>query len=221
MKKVIGLLVLVFLLCLFVAEGNLAFGQEFGAIKGVVKDTEGAPLPGVTVTLTGSKILTMTDISSGRGNFRFLKMPVGSDYNLNFELPGFKTFTREALVVSFGRDVNLEIIMEMAEIHEEVTVVGQSPVIDTKRTQVGLNVNEKMIMSLPTARNPWVMMDGNLTTTDMDLPKMTTPGMSMGQISPILLPWGQPQLISTLPVMRKCRLTTVTMTSAHKLVESR
>jgi len=150
--------VVVFLWFLFLT-GIFAEGQEFGSIKGVVKDTEGTPLPGVNVTLNSSKIPQMTDISSQGGHFRFLKLPVADDYVLKLELPGFKTITREKLVVSFGRDLNLNITMEMAAIHEEVTVVGKAPVIDIKRAQVGVNVTDDMIMKLPTARNPWVMMD--------------------------------------------------------------
>ncbi len=132
--------------------------QEFGAIRGTVTDVEGNPLPGVSVTLTGSKIAPMSAVSSDRGNFRFLNLPVAGDYVLKLELAGFKTLVRENLAVSFGRDINLDLTMEQAALAEEVTVVGQTPVIDTKRTQVGVNVTEEMIMSLPTARNPWVIM---------------------------------------------------------------
>ena len=156
MKKAL-LFVFVLLLLLFMSWDFVA-AQEFSAIKGVVEDADGAPLPGVTVTLTGSKIATMTDITSEGGHFRFLKLPVASDYTLKIQLPGFKTITREKLGVSFGKDVILNITMEMAEIMEEITVIGEAPVIDTKRARVGVNITEDMIMDLPTARNPWVMM---------------------------------------------------------------
>ncbi len=138
--------------------GAFVSAQEYGSIRGTISDTQGNFLPGVSVTLTGSKIAPMSTVSSERGNFRFLNLPVANDYVLKLELPGFKKLTRERLDVSFGRDVNLDLTMEQAAIEEEVTVVGQTPVIDTKRTQVGVNVTEEMIMSLPTARNPWVIM---------------------------------------------------------------
>lgn len=156
LKKIIVLIVVLFWF-LFLS-GTSASGQEFGSIKGVVNDADGAPLPGVTVSLTGSKIAPMSAITSERGHFRFLSLPVADDYLLKFALVGFKTLIREKLVVSFGRDVNLNITMEMAELSEEITVIGQAPVIDTKRAQVGVNVTEDMIMKLPTARNPWVLM---------------------------------------------------------------
>ncbi len=138
--------------------GIFASAQEFGSIKGTVKDVDGGALPGVSVTLSGSKIVTMTDVSTDRGNFRFLTLPVAGDYMLRLELPGFKTHVQENIVVSFGTDVIFDITMEMTALTEEVTVVAENPVIDTKRARVGVNITEDMIMDLPTARNPWVLM---------------------------------------------------------------
>jgi len=152
LKKTLVLFSLFALLCAF------SYAQEFGSVKGTVTDTEGNPLPGVTVTITGGKIAMMTVTTSDRGNFRFVSLPVGSDYTVKFELQGFRTVIREQQQVSYGRDVLFDIQMEQAALEESVTVVGQSPVIDTKRTQVGINITEQMLMSLPTSRNPWVLM---------------------------------------------------------------
>lgn len=157
-KRRVNLKKILFLALTFFAASYLAFAQEFGSIKGTVKDPEGNPLPGVTVTLTGTKIPDQTFITTASGSFRFISLPVADDYAIKFELPGFKTIIRERQVVSFGRDTIYDITMEVATIEETVTVVGQSPVIDTKRTQVGVNITEEMIMSLPTARNPWTLM---------------------------------------------------------------
>jgi len=146
------------LISLIALLGVFSYAQEFGAVKGTVTDQEGNPLPGVSVTLTGGKISPMTVTTSEKGNFRFVSLPVGFDYTVKFELQGFKTVIREKQVISYGRDVIYDIQMEQAALEESVTVVGQTPVIDTKRTQVGVNITEQMIMSLPTARNPWVIM---------------------------------------------------------------
>jgi hypothetical protein len=146
------------LLALFCLVGAFSFAQEQGAMKGTVTDPEGNPLPGVTVTLTGVKTAPRTVVTSAEGNFRFLNLPVAYDYTIKFELQGFKTVIREKQIVTYGRDVTYDIKMEPATIAEEITVVGQTPVIDTKRTQVGVNVTSDEIMSLPTSRNPWVMM---------------------------------------------------------------
>ncbi|MBE0461304.1 MAG: TonB-dependent receptor [Candidatus Aminicenantes bacterium] len=152
MKKILSLF------CLLLLVGVFTYAQEFGAIRGKVVDTDGVPLPGVTVSLTGVKTAPRSAITSEGGNFRFMNLPVARDYTLKIELPGFKTVIREKLEVSFGRDITLDIVLEAAVIEEEITVVGETPVIDTKKTQVGTNISSEMIMSLPTSRNPWVIM---------------------------------------------------------------
>jgi hypothetical protein len=153
LKKALALFSL--LLFLGVAVG----AQELGSIKGTVKDKEGNPLPGVAVSLTGVKTAPFSIVTSPEGNFRFLYLAVANDYTLKCELQGFKPYVRTQLVVSYGRDVTLDITMEQATIEETVTVVGQTPVIDTKRTQVGVNITEDMIMSLPTSLNSWTLLN--------------------------------------------------------------
>ena len=145
-------------MCLLCLVGVFTYAQEAGNIRGTVNDEDGTALPGVTVTLSGSKILAQTVVSSERGNFRFMGLPVAKDYALRLKLPGFNTLIREKLDVSFGRDVTLSLTLSQATLEEEITVIGESPVIDTKRTQVGVNITSEMIMSLPTSRNPWVIM---------------------------------------------------------------
>ena len=142
---------------LFLVAG-LSNAQERGAIKGKVVDQDGMALPGVGVSLTGPKIAPKNVVTSDQGNFRFLNLPGGADYTLVIELAGFKTITREELEVSFGRDINLELVLEQTALEESITVIGQTPTIDVKKTQVGVNITEDMIMSMPTARNPWVIM---------------------------------------------------------------
>ena len=152
MRKTLIIIGLLFLIAGFI------FAQEFGAIRGKVTDKEGNPLPGVGVTLSGAKTAPRSIVTSAEGNFRFLNLPVGSDYQLVCELTGFKTFTRQQIVVSYGRDVNLDVALEQASLEETVLVIGQTPAIDTRKTQVGVNINNEMIMRLPTARDPWVLM---------------------------------------------------------------
>ncbi len=143
---------------LLVLAGAVASAQEAGSIRGKVVDNSGAPLPGATVTLTSAKMAPQTAITSPEGNFRFMRLAVSDDYTLKLELQGFKPYVRQQLVVSYGHDVELNIVMEQAALEEQITVVGQTPVIDTKKTQVGVNITEEMIMRLPTSRNPFVLM---------------------------------------------------------------
>src|SRR4030042_6911912 len=48
--------------------------------------------------------------------------------------------------------------MELAVLQEEVTVKAASPVVDTKKTSVGVNVTQVALQEVPSARDPWVIL---------------------------------------------------------------
>jgi len=129
-----------------------------GNIYGTVVDTEGNPLPGVSVTLTGPTIAPMTTVTSAEGRFRFLSLFPGKEYAIKAELQGFKTHVESGIIVSVGTNTEVKIVMEMGRIEEEVTVTAVVPVVDTKKTTVTHSVNYEMLQSLPTARDPWVIL---------------------------------------------------------------
>jgi hypothetical protein len=111
-----------------------------GSATGKVIDTEGNPLPGCTVTLGGPALQgQMTFVSTDTGTFRFPSVPPGDDYQLTFEMPGFKTIVRTGLKISVGKATNINITMEMSTLEEEVTVVGESPTVDVKASKSSVN----------------------------------------------------------------------------------
>jgi hypothetical protein len=149
--------VLVVLLALAILP-VLSFAQVRGGdIYGSVVLADGSKVPGVLITLTGEKIGKLTTISSEKGNFRFLALPPGG-YELRCELEGFKTVIRKDVYISLGKSVTLNILMETTTLKEEITVSGRVGVIDTRTTQVGVNVDKGWIESIPTARNPWTVL---------------------------------------------------------------
>jgi hypothetical protein len=149
--------VLVVLLALAILP-VLSFAQvKGGDIYGSVVLADGSKVPGVLITLTGEKIGKLTTISSEKGNFRFLALPPGM-YELRHELEGFKTVIRKDIEISLGKSVTLNILMETTTLKEEITVSGRVGVIDTRTTQVGVNVDKEWIESIPTARNPWTVL---------------------------------------------------------------
>jgi len=148
-------LVLLFVLLFSV---SLIAQQRTGNIFGKVTDQEGNPLPGVTVTLYSPFGPPMTSVTSSEGMFRFLSLPPSKTYTIKLELTGFKTRVEENIVVAVGVNTNLNLIMEMGVLEEQVTVTAISPMVDTKKTTVGTNVTQDILQSLPTARDPWVIL---------------------------------------------------------------
>jgi hypothetical protein len=136
----------------------LSFAQARGGdIYGSVVLADGSKVPGVLITVTGDKIGTRTTISTEQGNFRFLALPVGS-YEMKFELEGFKTVIRKGIELALGQTVTLNILMETTTLKEEVTVTEKVGAIDTRNTNVAVNVTKEMVNTLPTGRNPWTIL---------------------------------------------------------------
>ncbi|MBD3413077.1 MAG: hypothetical protein GF421_01430, partial [Candidatus Aminicenantes bacterium] len=145
-------------LCMLFLALPLASQERTGDIYGTVTDTEGNPLPGVTVTLTGSKTGVMTSITSNQGKFRFVSLAPAADYTVKAELEGFKTSIKQNVIVVVGANVEINLEMQMGALEEAVTVTAVTPVVDTKKTEVGQNVTHEILQSLPTARDPWVIL---------------------------------------------------------------
>jgi hypothetical protein len=129
-----------------------------GTLYGKISDEEGNPLPGVTMILSGSITAPLHTVTSATGLYRFLSLPPAKDYIIKAELAGFKTEIRQGIIVAVGASVELNLTMAVGKIEEEVTVVAVSPVVDSKKTSVGVNVTQDQMQSLPTARDPWVVL---------------------------------------------------------------
>lgn len=108
-----------------------------GAIVGIISDNTKAVMPGVTVTLTGPALMgSRTIVSEADGGYRFPNVPIGSDYKLLFELPGFSNVTREGIALRIGFTATVNIEMAPAGVSEAITVTGASPVVDVTSTSV-------------------------------------------------------------------------------------
>jgi len=147
-----------FIVIAFALVSSSAFAAGDADIYGTVLLPDGSAIPGVAITLSGDVGGTKTAVTSEEGNFRFLKLPPGN-YELKFELEGFKTVIRKNIRLFVGKNITLNVPMETTTIKEEIIITERPGVIDTRRTQVGVNVTDEMIKSLPTARNPWTVMN--------------------------------------------------------------
>lgn len=146
--------ILVFMLALVLIAGSTAFAQIMpeGMITGKVVDDQGNPLPGVTVEAASPKLVgKAATVTDANGSYRLMALPSGT-YQLTFSLPGFKTLVRKDIVLQLSQTLVINVTMEPAAIEEQVTVVGQSPLIDVKSTVKGQVMTKEMFLSLPRGR---------------------------------------------------------------------
>jgi len=105
--------------------------SEKGVIRGQVLFEEGAPLPGVTVTLSGESVQKRQFISTDEGYFEFADLPPGS-YDVTAELEGFNRTVHKGVRVYGGKISVLNITLPLATIEEEITVTAQASLLDMK-----------------------------------------------------------------------------------------
>jgi len=147
-------LCLVFIALLF--AGGTAFAQVTpeGKITGKVIDSQGSPLPGVMVEAASPKLIGKASaITDGNGVYRFMALPSGP-YDITFTLAGFNTLVRKEIHLEFSQTqtLALNVTLEQAAISEQVTVVGQAPMIDVKSTTKGQTMTKETFLSLPRGR---------------------------------------------------------------------
>jgi hypothetical protein len=136
--------------------GSTASAQVFtGRVDVTVEDATGGRLPGVTVDLTGP--VNQSQTTDAQGEAHFLNLPVGT-YTVKASLSGFNTFTNTQVVVATGSATPLMARMAVAGTTETVNVTAATPIIDIKRETTTTNVTLEELQNIPTARDPWVVM---------------------------------------------------------------
>jgi outer membrane receptor protein involved in Fe transport len=127
-----------------------AFAQQTaGNLTGRLVDTQGAALPGATVTaLNENTGYTRTVTSDAEGVYRLTALPVGS-YVLTVELSGFARVERRGVTVNVGQTVAIDVELRVAAVTETVNVTAESPIILTTTSSVGGLVDVRTIEDLP------------------------------------------------------------------------
>jgi hypothetical protein len=141
------------LITLFLAAGTV-FAQVTpeGKIIGKVVDNQGNALPGVTVEATSPKLVgKAATVTDAKGTFRLMALPSGY-YEITFSLQGFKKVVRKAVYLDLSETMVLNETLEQAAVEEEVTVIGQSPLIDVKSTVKGMAMTKEVFLALPRGR---------------------------------------------------------------------
>src|SRR5947209_16870802 len=116
-------------LCLAIAGAQAVKGS----LVGNVTDTSGAVLPGVTVTITEVNTnISYSTTTNESGHYIFSNLKDGT-YRVTAELAGFRRTVRDAVIVDVNTTQRVDLKMEVGALEESLTVVGQSPLLQTDR----------------------------------------------------------------------------------------
>jgi hypothetical protein len=128
----------------------IALAQTTGGISGWVRDAQGGPLPGASVTITSPNMpLGRTATTQSDGSFQFQGLLPGT-YHLRAELSGMGAFEQDVLV-SIQKETEVRASLR-ATTTAEVTVTAATPAVDTRSTTVSTVTDRNAIEKLPLAR---------------------------------------------------------------------
>jgi len=123
-------------------------------IAGLVKDSSGAVLPGVTVEAASPALIEKVRSTStdGAGRYRIEDLRPGT-YTVTFTLPGFATVKRDGLIVSGSVVIAVDADMRVGGVQETVTVSGETPVVDVQSTKREITLDNETLRNLPSVRS--------------------------------------------------------------------
>lgn len=153
-RRTLHLLVVVLVGLAWIALPTPALAQATRAtLLGTVTDQSGLALPGATVTATETRTnIAATTVTNATGNYTFPNIADGV-YNVKAELQGFKTILREAVRVTVNSSVRIDLSLQVGGIEETVTVSGETPLLQTDRTDTGRTLESVQVSSMPLSYN--------------------------------------------------------------------
>ena len=120
--------------CLLITgNAQAGLGQTSTAtLTGIVHDSTGAVLPNVTVSVTNTdRNISQFTRTNETGSYVLPALNPGN-YSIAAELPGFKRFVREGVVVQVNQVARIDIRLDLGSVEETIEITGAAPLLETE-----------------------------------------------------------------------------------------
>src|SRR5262245_47331150 len=146
----IGLGIAIGVLAFFFAMTPDASAQQAAGIVGVVRDSSGLAMPGVTVEAAGAALIekVRSVVTDGEGRYNIVDLRPGT-YSVTFSLTGFSTVKRDGVVLGTGFTATVNVALQVGSLEETITVSGAAPVVDTSNMRRQETLNTRELEALP------------------------------------------------------------------------
>src|SRR5262245_27187943 len=129
-----------------------------GEITGLVRDPAGSAVPGATITVTEMRTnLQRVAVSTGDGIYTAASLAPG-EYRLDVELAGFKPVRREGVRLATGEKARIDFDLSVGTFQEQVTVVGDAPIVRSETASLGTVVENEQVVQLPLNGRLFIML---------------------------------------------------------------
>lgn len=132
------------------STATAASGQQASGVTGVVRDSAGLAMPGVSVEAASPVLIekVRTAVTDGEGRYSLIDLRPGS-YTVTFSLTGFSTVVREGIELGVGFTATVNVTLAVGTLAETITVTGASPVVDTQTSRQQHTLTESDLDVLP------------------------------------------------------------------------
>src|SRR3989475_914886 len=149
-------------------------------VTGIVTDAQSGVLPGATITVINAESgVVRTIVTETDGRYRLGGVPPGR-YNLTAELAGFANVEVKDITLTIGLEYKRDISMALQGVQETITVTGESPVVETARTEVAAVVTQDQIETLPTGDRVALRLSLLLPGTSIDTTRAKRSAVNLG-----------------------------------------
>ncbi|HUS07476.1 MAG TPA: carboxypeptidase regulatory-like domain-containing protein [Bryobacteraceae bacterium] len=119
-------------------------------LRGTATDATGAVLPGLEILITevATNVMARKITTDPYGNFEAPDLLPGN-YRLRAELPGFKAFEADSLVIEAGQTRRIDLVLTVGDATEKVTVTAGRAVITTETGSITAGLDVKNYKNIP------------------------------------------------------------------------
>lgn len=175
-KKFHPLLMVIFFLITIPISAQVV--TNTGSIYGKVLDENNAPLSGINIELQSDVVSAQSAITGPSGAFRFANLSP-ANYSAMFSAKGFTEVRQENLRITVGLNTELKIILKAGP-KEELTVIGETPLLDTQKTGNEYSYSREYLDQIPGGRDPWFVIE---QTPGVDSDRYNVAGSESGNQS--------------------------------------
>jgi hypothetical protein len=127
-----------------------SYAQEItGTISGEIRDSSGAVIPGVRVTVLNTGTNVAKTVTTGpSGSYRVPFLFFGT-YRVTGEMTGFKTVRVDNIQLSTSEEARVDLTMSVGEVSETIEVSASDVILKTEEASVSTTIVQKQLENLP------------------------------------------------------------------------
>jgi hypothetical protein len=120
-----------------------------GTLFGRVTDSTSAAIPNATVVVTNKSMGTTQRVVTNEVGFYQATYLIPGGYRVEVQLPGFMKFVQEPVEVRVNDRIELVIVLQLGTAEQSVTVVGETPLLNTASASLGTVIDARRVAELP------------------------------------------------------------------------